>query len=65
MPLSTEQINDLEQYKSLSTHIVSILDNEARIDSSMRQVTEANITALNDLYTNVIQAIEDTITPVV
>lgn len=58
MALSTEQIQDLENLKSLSTHVVSILDNESKIDSTLRQLSSANITALNDLYANVVTVIK-------
>jgi hypothetical protein len=63
MALTVEQIADLEQYKNLSTHIVGILDREAGINTDSRQLSPANITALNDLYTTLIADIETIITP--
>lgn len=56
--LTSDQIADLENLKSLSTHIVSILDNEARIDTTLRQLTPTNVTALNDAYANVVEVID-------
>lgn len=50
MALSTANIGDIEQYKSLSTHLVTILDKESDIDSAVRQLTLANIIKINTLY---------------
>ena len=57
MPFTSDQIADLENLKSLSTHVVSILDNESRIDTTLRQLSTGNIADLNNLYGNVVQAI--------
>lgn len=57
MALTTEQITDLENLKTLSTHVVSIIDNQSKIDTALRQLTTANITELNDLYGNIVQVI--------
>lgn len=59
MALSTAQIGDLEQYKGLSTHIVSILDTESRIETAIRQLSTANIVLLNSTYANVITRINE------
>ena len=61
MSLSTESIADIEQYKSLSSHVVGILDNEAKIASEVRLLTPANITALNELYANTVEALNQII----
>lgn len=51
MPLTTEQIQDLEQYKSLSTHLSNILIMEAGVSTPAQLITPANVTELNDTYT--------------
>jgi hypothetical protein len=61
MALTVENIADLEQYKTLSTHLVGILDNESKIDSVVRQLSATNITGLNSLYTDVIARINEII----
>jgi hypothetical protein len=61
MPFTSDQIADLENLKSLSTHIVTILDNESRIDTTLRQLSNTNITSLNTLYGDVVQVINQII----
>jgi hypothetical protein len=61
MPFTSDQIADLENLKSLSTHIVSILDNESRIDITLRQLSDGNIADLNSLYGDVVQVINQII----
>lgn len=58
MALSTANVGDIEQYKSLSTHLVGILDKEADIDSVNRQLTPANILKINTLYGAIIDRLE-------
>ena len=59
MALSTANIGDIEQYKSLSTHLVNILDKESDINSAVRQLTVANITKINTLYGAVIDRLQE------
>lgn len=61
MPFTSDQITDLENLKSLSTHIVSILDNESRIDTTLRQLSNGNIINLNSLYGDVVQVMNQII----
>ena len=60
---NTDTIADMEQLKSLSTHVVTILDKETSILTTDKSLTVANANLLNGLYANIVSAMNNIITP--
>lgn len=63
MALTVDQINDLEQYKALSTHITGVLNAQAAINSGLQLLTTDNILLLNDAYELLMTNINTILTP--
>lgn len=64
MSLTTLNVADIEQYKSLSTHLVDILDKESQIAAAVRQLTDANILKINTLYGAIMDRLQSIVAPV-
>lgn len=61
---TTDVITDMEQLKSLSTHVMGVLDRESSIDTMKVLLDPTNIEALNTLYSSIIQNMQDLLIPV-